>query len=68
MTTAQIKELIRIREQERSAVRRRMKEARGGKLYQQAEARLAEIERELSRLNYELRKAQGAALTRGARL
>jgi predicted nuclease with TOPRIM domain len=66
MTINQIDELIRMREQERSALRRRQGEAWGRHSYSQAQDRLIEIERELARLQARREKLQGAALARGA--
>lgn len=63
MTVAQIEELIRLREENRSALRRRMRSIRSHAGYQQAERELEKIDEELSELAEKRRDAIGRAFT-----
>jgi len=67
MTLAQIEELIRLREANRSALRLRMRNIRSRAGYAAAEAELKRLDEELAELASMRQEAIGRALTRATR-
>lgn len=67
MTVAQIEELIRLREANRSALRRRMRNIRSHAGYQQAERELEKLDEELAELATKRQDAIGRAFTRASK-